>query len=160
MSVQGPDSPPNTRDELRRQLGDLLGPLVADHGASLVDVDVIGGGGSQTIRLLVHSETGVTVRLCEGISREASDLLDVEDPVSGRYRLEVTSPGLDRPLVTDGDFGRARNRMVKAVLASGRTVVGRLISWSPDAVQLEGSDGPCSVTRAEIAKATIEVEFS
>lgn len=159
MSVQGPESRPESRDELRHKLCDLLGPLVADHEASLVDVEIIGGGGSQTLRILVHCDAGVTVKLCEGISREASDLLDIEDPVPGRYRLEVTSPGLDRPLVTDSDFERARNRMVKAVLATGRTVVGRLVDWSPDAARLEGSNGLSTVTRAEIAKATIEVEF-
>lgn len=159
VSASGPISCPDSREKLRQQLCDLLGPVVEDHEAVLVDVELLGGGGSQTVRLLVHRDPGVTVELCQAISREVSDLLDMEDPISGRYRLEVTSPGLDRLLRTDGDFQRARARLVKAVLNNGRTVVGRLLDWSADTVRLDGADGPCAVPRAEIARATIEVEF-
>lgn len=159
VSNQGPQSSPDSRDELRQLLRQMVAPLVADHDAVLVDVELVGGGGSHTVRLLVHCAAGVTVELCERISREVSDLLDVEDPIPGRYRLEVTSPGLDRPLQTDGDFERALNRMVKAVLVNGRTVVGRLLEWTSEALRMEGTEGAESVARADIAKATIEVEF-
>ena len=86
-----------------------------------------------------------------------ADLFDVEDPIAGRYRLEVTSPGLDRPLETDGDFARARGRLLKVVLASGRVVKGRLIAWEANQIQL---DGPAEfVARADIARANIEPEL-
>jgi len=159
VSASGSGSPSAGKDELRQQLCQLLAPLVEDHGAVLVDVELSGGGGSQIVRLLVHLDTGVTVKLCESISREVSDLLDVEQPLPGRYRLEVTSPGLDRPLRTDGDFQRAQARLVKAVLVDGRTVVGRLLDWTVHAVRLNGKNGHLVVPRAEIARATIEVEF-
>ena len=86
-----------------------------------------------------------------------ADLFDIEDPIAGRYRLEVTSPGLDRPLETDGDFTRARGRLLKVVLMSGRVVKGRLVAWEADQLQL---DNPAeSVARADIAKANIEPEL-
>ena len=97
---------------------------------------------------------------CEQISREIADYLDVEDPLPGRYRLEVTSPGLDRPLVTDGDFARAKGHLLKVVLLSGKNHRGRLIDWDTKKIAL-GEDGQDveNVPREEIAKATIEVEF-
>ena len=106
---------------------------------------------------MVHKNCGITLATCESISREVADLFDVEDPIAGRYRLEVTSPGLDRPLETDGDFARACGRLLKVVLTSGRVVKGRLIAWEADLIQL---DGPAeSVERADIAKANIEPEM-
>ena len=97
---------------------------------------------------------------CEQISREIADFLDVQDPLPGRYRLEVTSPGLDRPLVTDGDFARAKDRLLKIVLISGKNHRGRLVGWDSAQITLDNGRGNTEyVIRENIAKATIEVEF-
>ena len=106
---------------------------------------------------MVHKNCGITLATCELISREVADLFDVEDPIAGRYRLEVTSPGLDRPLETDGDFTRAHGRLLKVVLTSGRVVKGRLSAWEADRIQLDSLAE--SVERADIAKANIEPEL-
>jgi ribosome maturation factor RimP len=147
------------QNELKKRLVELLEPVVRGQGAAVVDLELVGAGSNQTLRLLIHKETGVTVGLCEAISREVSDLLDIEDPITGRYRLEVTSPGLDRPLRTDEDFTRAAGRRLKIVLTSGRTVFGRLLDWDSANLQLEGKSGQSPVPRQEIAKATIEAEL-
>lgn len=144
---------------LKEQLIELLEPIVAQQGASIVDVELVGPANNQTLRLLVHCEGGVSVTTCEAISREASDLLDVEDPVPGRYRLEVTSPGLSRPLRTDRDFQRAAGRRLKVVLTSGRNLGGRLGAWDEREIELEDESGIQRVGRHEIAKATIEAEL-
>lgn len=145
---------------LRDRVLRCAGPIIEDHGGELVDVEVDTSRGQHIVRLLVHSDKGVTVRLCEGISRELSDLLDVDDPIPGRYRLEVTSPGLDRPLLSDGDFRRAQGRKVKVVLSDGRTTLGRLTKWDERQIGLEVEQGAeTTVERQAIAKATIEVEF-
>ncbi|MEE2656885.1 MAG: ribosome maturation factor RimP [Candidatus Latescibacterota bacterium] len=140
---------------------DVVEPIVADHGAELVDVEISGSGGSYHVRVLVYREkNGVTVDLCEAISREVSDLLDAEDPVPDRYRLEVTSPGLDRPLISEADFQRASGRHLKVVMANGRTRFGRLVGWTQDDLHLEGDKGTEeSLERTGIAKATIQAEF-
>lgn len=145
--------------ELRQRLIEWLGPIVQDHGAELVDLELVGAVNRQTLRLVIHREGGVTVALCEAISREISDFLDVEDPIPGRYRLEVTSPGLDRPLRTDGDFARACSRRLKVVLFSGKAVFGRLVEWDGESIELEGEEGRQWIRRQEIAKATIDVEL-
>ena len=98
--------------------------------------------------------------LCSEISRELADLFDVEDPIPGRYRLEVTSPGLDRPLSTDDDFRRAQRRLLKVVTHQGSTESGRLLSYTEAAIVLgDKSDKRRTVDRSNIAKATVEVEF-
>lgn len=145
-------------EALRPVLLDLARPLVADHGAELLDVEV-SGSGSYNVRLLVYRDRGVTVDLCEAISRELSDLLDIEDPVPGRYRLEVTSPGLERPLRTDADFRRAHLRRLKVVTCDGRTEFGRLTGFSETAIELDREGAPRNLDRGDIARATIEVEF-
>lgn len=159
------DAEPGDAERLRRALAELAEPVVADHQAELVDVEV-SGRGSYSVRLLVHRSKGATVDLCEAISRELSDLLDVEDPVPGRYRLEVTSPGLDRPLRTDADFCRAQSRRLKVVTSGGRTEIGRLVAFSDTEIELDREPGRKERTadrlvlkRQEIARATIEVEF-
>jgi len=111
------------------------------------------------LRLLVYREAGTSVEVCEAISREVADLLDLEDPLPGRYRLEVTSPGLDRPLVTDGDFNRASGRRLRIILADGGTLTGRLVTWDAQQVELDVAEGRAAVLRSDIARATIEVEF-
>lgn len=147
-------------EALRQLLVGLVEPVVADFGASLVDVEIVGRKNSRSIRCLVHKDPGITLDLCESISREVGDLLDAEDPVSGRYRLEVTSPGLDRPLVDDSDFARASERQLKVLLHSGRSVSGRLAGWDRDAIELVVEKKVADrIPRSEIVKATIEAEM-
>ncbi len=145
-------------DRLCAVIADLAGPVVSDHGAELVDVEVAGSG-TYGVRLLVYRETGVDVDLCSGIARELSDLFDVEDPIPGRYRLEVTSPGLDRPLRDDADYRRAQSRLLKIVTRQGRTLSGRLLSFTDGTIVLGDGDNSSTVDRHDIAKATVEVEF-
>jgi len=146
-------------DRLRTKIADLAGPVVTDHGAELVDVEV-SGRNPYGVRLLVHHQDGVNLVLCTGIARELSDLFDVEDPIPGRYRLEVTSPGLDRPLRTDGDFRRAQDRMLKVVTVHGRSESGRLLSFTEESIVLAvAGDQQSMIERSDIAKATVEVEF-
>ena len=150
---------------------DLTRPLVEDHGADLVDLELLGHVSNQTVRILVHKVPGVTVELCVAISREAADLFDVEDPIPGRYRLEVTSPGLDRPLVTDGDFDRASGRLIKVVQTTGETLLGRLLDFDTELLMLDpgvvdagrkrtlAAEESVRIERRDITKATIQAEL-
>lgn len=143
----------------KERLVRLLEPVVKDHRAELVDLEFMGPKNNQTLRLLVHKDSGVGVDLCEAISREVADLLDVEDPIPGRYRLEVTSPGLDRPLVSDRDFARVGSKKVKILLSSGHTFYGELAAWDGETITLNGDDGVQAIERKGIAKATIEAKL-
>jgi ribosome maturation factor RimP len=133
--------------------------MIQDHAAVLVDIEISGPYKNPIVRLLVHKEPGITLDLCKAISREASDILDISDPMPGRFRLEVTSPGLDRPLQTDMDFTRAMSRLLKIVSSVGHTHFGHLQEVTLESINIRTKSGPLWINRSEIAKATIEVEF-
>jgi ribosome maturation factor RimP len=90
-------------------VAELIAPVVADLGFELVRVKLLQGasGRSQTLQIMAELPDGtMTVEGCARISRAVSALLDVEDPIRGDYVLEVSSPGIDRPLVKLQDFGK------------------------------------------------------
>lgn len=82
----------------REKLEEILAPVVASLGCELWGVEYQTHGRNALLRIYIDSEQGVAVEDCEKVSRQASAVLDVEDPISGKYTLEVSSPGLDRPL--------------------------------------------------------------
>lgn len=100
-------------------------------GFELVDVELAGGRQHKTLRVYIDSSQGVTVDDCADVSRQLSAILDVEDPFPGTYTLEVSSPGLDRPLVAPADFQRFQGATVKvrlfAPLDGRRNFTGRLV---------------------------------
>ncbi|MFL6712462.1 MAG: ribosome maturation factor RimP [Sulfurifustis sp.] len=110
-------------------------------GFELVDVELTGGRQHQTLRVYIDSPQGVTVDDCADVSRQLSAILDVEDPFPGTYTLEVSSPGLDRPLVTVADYRRFEGAIVKVRLATAldgrRNFTGRLASTTADGIVVE-----------------------
>lgn len=77
---------------------DLLQPVVEALGAQLWGLDLQSGGRRKLLRIYIDREQGVDVELCAAVSRQVSAVMDVEDPIQGEYVLEVSSPGMDRPL--------------------------------------------------------------
>ena len=147
------------RTAIKSRLIAVLEPAVQAQGAELVDIELKGLVQNQTLRVLVHKESGLGVGHCRDISIAVGDILDVEDPLPGRYRLEVTSPGLSRPLSSDRDFGRALERNLKVVTASGHTIFGCLLQFDDQLIIVAGESGRHEIPRAGIAKATIEAEL-
>ena len=111
---------------LAAELAGLVEPVLADLGFRLVRVAVSGRDG-KTVQIMAERPDGtMTIDDCETVSREISPLLDVHDPVAGAYRLEVSSPGIDRPLVRPSDFedwaglrGQDRAARSRSTAASG-----------------------------------------
>lgn len=130
-------------------------------GFDLVDVETIGGRSHQTLRVYIDCRGGITVDDCANVSRHLSALLDVEDPVPGSYTLEVSSPGLDRPLVTPADFQRYRGQTIKLrthePVAGRKNFTGRLIEATADQIAIEVESGPAGVMeRVDLAFNAIE----
>ncbi|MBB3059620.1 MULTISPECIES: ribosome maturation factor RimP [Microbulbifer] len=82
----------------RERLEQLLAPVVESLGCELWGIEYQTHGRNALLRIYIDSERGIAVEDCEKVSRQVSAVLDVEDPISGKYTLEVSSPGLDRPL--------------------------------------------------------------
>lgn len=90
----------------------LLHPILTEHSLELVELEYKPAGRNSTLRVFIDKSGGVSLDDCEAVSRELSVQLDVEDCISGRYTLEVSSPGLDRPLKKLADFIRFKDRLV------------------------------------------------
>lgn len=99
-------------NDLRERLRTLLAPAIEAKGFELVDIE-LDGQQNLTLRVFIDSPDGVTVDDCAEVSHQVSAVLDVEDPLPGRYTLEVSSPGLDRPLVKPADFRRYLGETIK-----------------------------------------------
>ncbi len=91
---------------LRDTLAALLAPLVEGLGYELWELEYAPGRGNGLLRLYIDADAGITLDDCERVSRAVSELLDAEDPVPGQYTLEVSSPGVERPLRTAEHFAR------------------------------------------------------
>lgn len=100
------------------QLKALLQPVVESFDCELWGLEYFSQGRHSTVRLYIDAPEGVTLEDCERVSRQASAVLDVEDPIAGEYTLEVSSPGVDRPLYTLEQFARYAGEQVTIKLRS------------------------------------------
>ena len=96
-------------------VSDLLSPVLADEGIELVDVEY--QVDTQTLKLLIHKPDGINIEDCRQVSRIANPILDVHDIIIGTYNLEVASPGLNRPLITEADFRRNLGQKIQVQVA-------------------------------------------
>jgi ribosome maturation factor RimP len=106
-----------------RHLQDIIEPVVESIGYELVGIEYIRQPKNNLLRLYIDSEQGITLDDCERVSGQVSAVLDVEDPIKGHYTLEVSSPGLDRPLFKPEHFQRFAGH--KARVRLGVSVDGR-----------------------------------
>ena len=130
--------------EMEGKLAAMLEPLVVEAGAELVELQLVQRKSSALLRLLVDKPGGINLDDCAEISRRAAFLLETNDPLEGRYTLEVSSPGLDRPLTTASDFRRKVGEMIRLFVKDGeRTfeVTGEIVSAEENKVTLMTAKG-------------------
>jgi len=141
--------------------------VAEDRGLELVDVELKRKRQGALVRVFADRPGGIGIDELQGLSRELSAVLDAEDPVQGSYTLEVSSPGLDRPLVDERDFRRAAGRLVRIVTREpsgappSRRVVGRVSAVEEGRVilSLEQGGGVCDIPIEQIESGRLEVEF-
>lgn len=129
---------------LDRRIADIIEPVLEAMDFRLVRARVMNQNG-QTLQVMAERNDGtMTVEDCEAVSMAISPVLDVEDPVSGAYHLEVSSPGIDRPMVRKSDFTRWQGHIVKcetSVLVGGRKRFrGRIVASDTDGFTVERTD--------------------
>ena len=95
---------------------ELVSPIVDDKGFEIVDIEYVKEAGEYYLRIFLDKEGGISLNDCESVSRELSEILEVKDPIKDNYFLEVSSPGLDRPLKKDKDFLRYKGRDIEIKL--------------------------------------------
>jgi ribosome maturation factor RimP len=153
---------------LRQRLVALLEPVVAAAGLDLEEVTVTAAGRRSVVRVAVDRDGGVSLDDVADVSRVVSDALDELDAaepglLGTSYVLEVTSPGVDRPLTAPRHWRRSSGRLVKAVLREGGDVTGRVLE-ADDAedggVVLDVGGSSRAVRYADVRRGTVQVEFS
>jgi ribosome maturation factor RimP len=144
----------------------LVEPLAARAGLELVDVEYLREGGRWVLRLFIDKPGGVSLDDCQDLSRQVDKLLDVEDPIETRYSLEVSSPGIERPLRTPAHFERFTGRLaeVKTFGPMGdpprKNYKGRLLGMTADgAVAIEADGQRFEIPLEKIAKAHLVFDF-
>ena len=142
---------------LKDQIFDLVAPLVTKAGLVLEEVQVQTPGKNRFVTIIVDSETGLNLDQVTDASRLIGEAMD-SAPFMGEtpYTLEVTSPGVDRPLTAPRHWRKNADRLVKIVKLDGDVCKGRINSSTEDEVTLDC----CTVSFADIKRATIEVEFN
>jgi ribosome maturation factor RimP len=99
--------------ELEAHVSNLIEPLLQREGYELVAVEILGSGPATILRIYIDKQGGVSIDDCATVSEAVSAMLDVEDPIESNYDLEVSSPGLDRPLRKPSDYEKFAGQKVK-----------------------------------------------
>jgi len=160
------------QEKLQTQIEALVMPILDDLGFELVDLQLQQDGRQLALRIFIDKPAGVTLDDCVAVSREVSAILEVEDPIRSAYRLEVSSPGLDRPLKKPADFERFAGQKIKLKTFNlidpdlrghtRKTFVGTLLGFEDGQVRLEQTDkkgGLIVLPLTEIDKANLEEDF-
>jgi len=140
----------------------MADPIILDEGMELVDVEYRRESRGWVLRLILDKEEGVTLDDCTRISQEVGRSLDVEDFIQSPYTLEVSSPGLTRPLKTEKDFMKYRHRLIKVKtidpIEKRRQFKGRLLGVSENRIEIEVDGGIFQIPLSNVAKANLEVD--
>lgn len=151
---------------MSKEIGDrvqtIVLPLLSEQGMELVDVEYRRESRGWVLRLLIDKEGGVTLNDCTRVSEDLGRILDVEDFILNPYTLEISSPGLNRPLKREEDFLKYRGRRVKMKtfhpIGTRRQFKGRLIGVSEGRIEIETEGEIFRIPLSEVAKANLEID--
>ena len=142
---------------------DLIEPTLKGSDVELVDVEYKKTGKTWSLRVFIDKNQGVTVNDCQRLSREIEDLIAIHELIADRYVLEVSSPGLDRPLKKETDFIRNKGKqvLVKTYLPinNSKTNTGTIKDFSNDTLFLENEKKTFEISLSNIAQAKLIFKF-
>jgi ribosome maturation factor RimP len=149
-------------ENVKKKVLKLASEVADELGIEVVDVEVFGKG-KLLLRVVIDKEGGITLGDCESFSRSFEAILDVEDPVPGSYTLEVSSPGLDRPLKEIRDFEKSTGKLARLVttekIENQNFFIGRIIEVSKGLIRILVHEREITIPFEKIAKARLEVEL-
>lgn len=151
------------REEYEKKAEELLLPIVEGRGFELVDVEYVKEAGSWYLRGYIDKPGGITVNDCEAVSRVFSDRLDEKDFIEDSYIMEISSPGLDRPLKKEKDFARAMGKAVEIrtyrPIDKQKEFCGILNAYDSNSVTIHEEEGTRTFDRKDIALIRMAIEF-
>ena len=147
-------------DSRRDRLVQLLRPVVSGAGFDLEDVVVTPAGRRRLLRVVVDHDGGVSLEDTAAVSRAVSGVLDASDAMGAEpYVLEVTSPGVDRPLTSPRHWRRAAGHVVRARLSTGGEVHGRVVDAGEESVVLDVGGERRAFVYGDLGRGRVQVEF-
>jgi ribosome maturation factor RimP len=150
-----------TGHQPQQELLAVLEKPLATSGLDLEGVEISQAGRRSLVRVLVDQDGGVTLDDIADATRVVSDVLDQTDVLGeSPYTLEVTSPGIGRPLTLPRHWRRNVDRLVKVTTSSGDTWTGRVVSADEERATLDVDDTVREISYADVAKARVEIEFN
>jgi len=149
--------------DLKTEVAALAETVCRNHDLELIDLEVKGDKKQTVFRVSADPERGITLGECETVSRELMDRIDMDDRFPRNYRLDVSSPGLDRPLKTDLDFRKNTGQDVVAYVREEsvkKQVTGQLIRFDADFIYLEdAAQGEKAIRRADLDTVKIKLKW-
>ena len=149
--------------KFEQKLTELLRPAVEETGKSLLGIEYLSAGNNSVLRLFIDHENGINVDDCAEVSRQVGALLDVEDPISSEYSLEVSSPGVDRPLFELAHYqeviGETVNLKLSMPLNGRRKFKGPLVAIENDTLIVEVDSIDYELSISNIVKANLVAKF-
>jgi ribosome maturation factor RimP len=140
----------------------MVDPILLNEGMELVDTEYRRESKGWILRLYLDKEGGITLDDCTRVSQEVERSLDVEDFIQTPYTLEVSSPGLTRPLKTEKDFMKYCHRLIKVKtvdpIENRRQFKGRLLGVSENRIEIEVDGGIFQIPLSNVAKANLEID--
>lgn len=150
-------------DTVAKRVGAVALPVLEEMGLELVEVQYRREQSGWVLRLIIDKQDGISLQDCAAVSREISQLLDIEDFVDQAYNLEVSSPGLNRPLKSMADFERFTGRMAKIKtiepIAGEHVFIGRIKKTEGETIILEIGRKEVTMPFSQVARARLEIEL-
>jgi ribosome maturation factor RimP len=147
---------------IKQKISSLAAQIAEDRGLEVFDVELFGKG-KMLLRVTVDKEGGVSLDDCESFSKSFSALLDVENIFTGPYTLEVSSPGLDRPLKDLRDFEKQKGKLVRITTAekieNQNFFVGKIQGIDKNMIKLFANAREIDIPFENISKARLEIEM-
>jgi len=150
-------------DTVAKRVGAVALPVLEEMGLELVEVQYRREQSGWVLRLIIDKQDGISLEDCAAVSREISQLLDIEDFVDQAYNLEVSSPGLNRPLKSMADFERftGRKAKIKTIepITGEHVFIGRIKKTEGETIILEIGRKEVTMPFSQVARARLEIEL-
>ena len=151
------------KEEYEQKAEALLSPIVESNGFELVDVEYVKEAGNWYLRGYIDKPGGITVNDCETVSRAFSDRLDEDDFIEDSYIMEISSPGLDRPLKKEKDFARSIGKLVEIrtyrPVEKQKEFCGELTAYDNNSVTIDEEGTPRTFDKKDIALVRLAIDF-
>ena len=151
------------REMYEQKTEEILLPIVEEYGFELVDVEYVKEGSNWYLRAYIDKPGGIGVNDCEVVSRELSDILDEKDFIDEAYILEVSSPGLGRPLKKEKDFQRNMGKLVEVrtyrPIEKQKEFCGTLTAYDSNSVTIDEDGQLRTFDKKDIALIRLAIEF-